>query len=757
MFSSKRLFFVVIVLAIVLGSGYFWRVYENEKRVYQDLQIKIDAFVLELKEMRLGLYRSSIQVNNDSLSKSVTQVKAKFSDLKQSVAQTDEYALQCMLDEEVAHVYDYTKAIQKYQSAHAIIKNSVSYLKNIYYEELSSHQTMIQDESLLLIDKILLGYYADDMQVQALNFEVLKKEKNPLLLLHVKQILKQYKKIKKIKVLLLEIEKRSYETLHVLRVKAESIVLKVDETNRIIVIVLFASTTLLLLFALNAYVSLRRQNRRILVLQKELEQFFEAFNYSAIISKSDVNGNITYANDLFCKVSGYSREELIGQNHRIVRHPDMPKEVFSQLWAQISKGEHFHAILKNKNKKGHPYYVDTYISPIYDVDGSIIEYIAVRYDVTELVHARDEAISAHQSKDEFFASMSHELRTPLNAIVGFSELLRKKLQGSEHKVHVDNIAQSSKLLLHLINDILDLAKIKSGKFTISKEAFSLKKEIEKMFERFKPQAQKAGITLGYICSCDEKINLYADWIRISQVYTNILSNALKFTPEGGKIECYITYKEGILEATFRDTGIGMDDKAIKNIFSAYVQGDSSTTKKYGGTGLGLSISKDLIEMMDGRLDVISAPEKGSTFSVILPVPTASTEHVQVEQSTRDEHFEGHLLVAEDNKTNQLLISMMLEEYGLSCDIVENGEMCIEQYEPDKYKLVLMDVDMPVMGGIEAMKALHEKYEKMVPIIALTANVMRGDKERFLQEGMDDFIAKPIEEADLKRVLSHYLA
>ncbi len=503
---------------------------------------------------------------------------------------------------------------------------------------------------------------------------------------------------------------------------------------------------------------LQEENRRNLELAQKALQFVNALDESAIVSKADTTGKITYINKKFCDVSGYSSDELIGKPHNIIRHEDMPKELFKEMWETIKAKKIFKGIIKNRKKNGNAYYVESVIIPLLDIEGNIIEYLAVRYDVTELIEARDRAMQAQKAKDQFLANMSHELRTPLNAIIGFTQLLQKKVEDKGVVRYLDIIKESSDSLLHLINDILDLAKMQSGKFSLHPSPFHLENSLKQLYGRFKQQADEK--TISYAIQIDKSIadHYIGDWVRISQIISNFISNAIKFTPKEGSVTITARYCEGKLYLNVSDTGIGLNEEAKQRIFNPFEQADSSTTRKYGGTGLGLSISKELVGMMDGRIEIESSEGNGSTFTLILPL---EQQHViqkedAGETTAMPAKLQGHLLVAEDNKSNQMLIKLLLEEMGLTCDIAQNGEEAVTMYNKKAYDLVLMDENMPVMGGTEAMQNIRASHEETAPIIVLTANVMQGDRERFLEAGMDDYLSKPIDDKELQSVLKKYL-
>jgi len=479
----------------------------------------------------------------------------------------------------------------------------------------------------------------------------------------------------------------------------------------------------------------------------KLNQFIELFGDNVIASSSDINGKITYASQALCTISGYTQEELLGKPHSILRHNDMSPETFKELWENLLSAKSWYGEIKNSKKDGGYYWVNVSILPEYDSNNNMIGFTSIRHDIT-----------AQKVKEEFMANMSHELRTPLNAIIGFSTLLCKRLTDKEELLMIENINSSSKNLLSLINDILDLSKIQDTKFNVEPYAFYAFDELHKSCQHFKGLLAHKKITMNNTIDENTKVTLLGDWYRINQVVLNIISNAIKFTEMDGQICLNANYQKKHLILSVSDNGIGMTKVAQDKIFEPFEQADGSTTRKYGGTGLGLSITQSLVELMHGTIEVESQVGEGTTFRVTIPLSVVKeVEEIESKVSGEKSTLSGHLLVVEDNTTNQLLITMVLDELGVTCDIANNGVEAVELFRPSKHKIILMDENMPIMNGIEAMKALHKKHkEKCAPIIALTANAMSGDRERFLKLGMDGYIAKPIDNDELYYILENFL-
>ena len=382
----------------------------------------------------------------------------------------------------------------------------------------------------------------------------------------------------------------------------------------------------------------------------------------------------------------------------------------------------------------------------------------VNIRTNELEIALKEAQIAVKSKGEFLSNMSHEIRTPLNAIIGFVDVMAKMNYDKTKFDKYFNIIQTSSYnLLTIINDILDYSKIQSGKLTIHKVNVDVSVFMMGVFELFSSQAQKKEINYSFTSANNIPNFILLDDTRVSQVMSNLISNALKFTPQNGMVNVHLEYIEdkGSLVISVSDSGIGIDEQAIHKIFEPFEQEDSSTTREFGGTGLGLPICKKLVKLMDGILKITSTKGEGSCFSFELPV--ASGESIEVKALEVDaESLRGHILVAEDNAMNIMLIEILLEEFGLEYTIVSDGQSAVEAVRKEKYDLVLMDNQMPILNGIEATKSIRE-FDVTIPIIAVSANVLKNDHQDFLNAGMNDALTKPIDRDALNSMLAHYLS
>ncbi len=346
-----------------------------------------------------------------------------------------------------------------------------------------------------------------------------------------------------------------------------------------------------------------------------LNEYKKALDESAIVSKTTKEGIITYANENFRKICGYTSEELIGHSHNLVRHPDTPDDFFVQMWQTIRQKKMFKGTIKNRNKNGESYYLDITIVPIIDSTKGISEYIAIGYEVTTLIKARQEALEAGQAKESFLSSMSHEIRTPLNAILGFVSILLEEEHDPRHSHYLKIINNSGENLLGIINDILDFSKLRSGAFSVDKKQFNPHEEFAHVLELFSQNAYAKHILIRSFIDPKMPCELIADPLRIKQVFSNLLSNAIKFTPEEGEVEVLVTYGRGRLKISVSDNGEGVKAEQRENIFDAFKQAQDT----HGGTGLGLSISKQLAEHMGGSIRYMDVEPHGSRFEFEIPV------------------------------------------------------------------------------------------------------------------------------------------
>ena len=395
---------------------------------------------------------------------------------------------------------------------------------------------------------------------------------------------------------------------------------------------------------------------------------------------------------------------------------------------------------------------------------SEIEY--VKNIEEELKKARDDAERMSRTKGEFLANMSHEIRTPMNGVIGTLQLLEDTNLNESQREYVNVAYKSADSLLSILNDILDLSKIEAGQLEFEAIPFDLREIVNDVVVLHSLKAEQMGIYLN--SNIDDAVpkNVIGDPTRMRQVMVNLISNAIKFTSDGGvsvRIKLKLKdEKDALIRVEVIDTGIGIPESKHQKLFLAFSQADGSTTRKYGGSGLGLTIVRQLVEMMKGNLGVDSEVGKGSKFWFVIPLGIARDDEVSnlPEVVAKPVVLTGKVLLVEDNPINQMVAKKMLEKIGLESVLAENGKEALERLDEEEFDAVLMDCQMPEMDGFEAT-GLWREQEQMashgrLPIIAMTANVMQGDRERCLDSGMDDYLGKPVRQAELGSVLQRWI-
>jgi PAS domain S-box-containing protein len=519
--------------------------------------------------------------------------------------------------------------------------------------------------------------------------------------------------------------------------------------------------------------------------KQKLEKFSLAIEQSPnAVVITDTEARIEYVNDAFTQTSGYTREEALGHNPRLLKSGKTPGEVYTAMWAALTRGEAWRGELINRRKDGEEYIELAQISPIRQPDGRITHYLAIKQDITEkrllieelerhrghleqlvaersteLRAARDAAEVANRAKSEFLANMSHEIRTPLNAIIGLGHLLAKDLREDKHKARLAKITTAARHLLQIINDILDLSKIEAGRLDIEIIDFDPAAMLANTLELVREQAEQKDLKLSLeLDTLPPKVR--GDALRLGQIMVNFASNAVKFTPRGSiAIGGKVLAKDGDrLTVRFEviDTGIGLERSQCERLFQPFEQADPSTTRKYGGTGLGLAISRRLTELMGGTIGVDSKPGKGSTFWIEVPLqsrPAPAGTQAKLPGAVRRTPARAQtlaltgrrILLAEDNPVNREVAVAILRETGATIDTAANGQEAVEMAKAGRYDLILMDVQMPVMDGLAATRLLRSQDAlRELPIVAMTANAFNEDRQLCIDAGMNDHIPKPVE-------------
>lgn len=490
----------------------------------------------------------------------------------------------------------------------------------------------------------------------------------------------------------------------------------------------------------------------------------------------DADGITMFMNPAAASMFGYEAKEFIGKNsHPIIHHTRADGSHFPQeecpIHMTVLDGQR-RSIKEDVfwRKDGSSFLVQYQVTPIIE-QGQIQGAVVVFNDVTgerEIVRAKETAELAAQAKSEFLSMVSHEIRTPMNGIVGMTELLIGTDLSEEQREYAEIIRDSGDALLNILNDILDFSKLESGKMALAYEPFALRKMLEQVAELFKPRADEKHLEIRYRLNPSIPEFMVGDAIRIRQILVNLVGNALKFTDQGS-IDVNVDIIKGrkpedsVLDFAVQDTGIGIPADKLDQLFQSFSQLHPVINRKYGGTGLGLVISKRLVEIMGGSISVESIEGEGSTFRFAVPAASVDASAEQTvsqfhhDRTRQSDKVAMRILVAEDHPVNRKILREYLEKLGYHADVCTNGVEAIDAISQNAYDIVLMDIHMPVMDGLKATDLLHRliPQDRIPPIIAVTGNAKREDKEACLEIGMRDFISKPVMLSELKRVLQQW--
>lgn len=510
----------------------------------------------------------------------------------------------------------------------------------------------------------------------------------------------------------------------------------------------------------------------------KLRRAVEQSPVSIIITNRD--GVIEYVNPRFSAITGYTRDEAIGRNPRLLNSGMVPREVFAELWATLLAGREWRGELLNRRKNGELFWEDISISPMLAESGEISHFIAVKEDITarkaselaqeehqirleELVQQRtadlsqalEAAQSADRTKTEFLANISHEMRTPLNAVIGLAGLALHVESDPAMRDYLEKIGHAGQTLLLIINDLLDLSKIAAGRLELESIPFSVSQLLSRVESLLVHRLAEHGLAFECEIDCNLPEYLIGDPLRLEQILLNLLTNAIKFTPRGRIVVRFILVAREaglvLVDIEVEDTGIGLAQAEIERLFQPFTQADSSITRMHGGTGLGLNICRRLAELMGGSIGVASTPGLGSCFRLRLELGIADSEtisrlHEAAISATRISYRDSRVLVVDDQPVNRQIVVELLRQVGIVSLEAVNGQealAAIEARPAGWFDLVFMDIQMPVMDGLTASRLIRAVPGAAgLPIIAMTAHTMAHERQASITAGMNDHLGKP---------------
>jgi len=534
-----------------------------------------------------------------------------------------------------------------------------------------------------------------------------------------------------------------------------------------------------------------------------LKRSIEAANNSIVLTDPYQPDNpLIYINQGFMELTGYDEDEILGRNCRFLQNrPDGTRDddqpAVRTLADAVKKGQHCRAVIRNYRKDGEMFWNELYLTPVYDNNGRLVNYIGVQNDITERVRlnetlerrvqertqalerktrelerqrdalerAKEEAEAASRAKSTFLANMSHEVRTPLTAILGLADVIRAKSDGNQFDEHIRRIKSAGSRLMDTLSSLLTLAKLEAGNMEVDLEPVAITDETLEVVELFRERAEEKALDLQFSVDRDARDAVaMLDAGALNSALQNLISNAIKFT-EQGEVEVSVFRSNHSqpehLGISVRDTGIGISSEFKPYLFDDFRQESDGLTREHEGSGLGLAITKQLVEAMDGAIEVTSEPGRGSTFTLSFPV----ADHFRLEEAPDVDadldpgRSDGRVLLVEDNDNTVFLMRDLLSE-GIDLDVVHSADETMDAVAGAEvpYDLLLIDINLGSGGsGVDVLRRLREidAYAD-TPMIAVTAIAMPGDREKLLTEGFDDYLSKPFEASDLLRIVDQYL-
>jgi PAS domain S-box-containing protein len=486
---------------------------------------------------------------------------------------------------------------------------------------------------------------------------------------------------------------------------------------------------------------------------------------------TDAAGRVLRVNEAFCQIAGMSREQQEGRLFTEVFAPEDRARMLAGYQQRIEQGELRRQLERCvRFQDGRTAWLELTVSELEGDEG--LRVLSVFRDITarkeaeaHLQAALARAESASRAKSEFLANMSHEIRTPMNGVLGMTELALGTKLAPEQRGYLDSARMSAQSLLALLNDILDLSKIEAGRLEIAAASFEPRRMVAEAVGMVEPAARQKGLQVSYQVTPDVPERLEGDAVRIRQVVLNLLGNAVKFTLRGGielLLDCPERTRANLtLHCAVSDTGIGIPAGKLQSIFEPFSQADGSTTRRFGGTGLGLAISQRLVRLLGGRIWVQSQPGQGSRFEFTVLCAEARGGPPAAVAESKAEPLEGRplrILLVEDNAVNQMVTVRLLEKQGHRVEVAADGVAALKRLEQSDVELVLMDVQMPRMDGLEATRQIRARESgssRRLPVLALTAHAMTGDAELCLAAGMDGYISKPVDGESLRAALARW--